>query len=47
MASRFQREAKAVAALSHLNIMALFDVGADQGIFFPVMELPASRRSLP
>jgi len=46
MASRFQREAKAVAALSHLDIMALFDVGADQGIFFPAMELLASRRSL-
>ena len=29
--ARFESEAKAVAALSHPNILAIFDVGADQG----------------
>jgi serine/threonine protein kinase/tetratricopeptide (TPR) repeat protein len=37
--SRFKRESKAVAALSHPNILALYDVGAEQGITFAVMEL--------
>src|SRR5215472_4108076 len=37
--SRFERESKAVAALSHPNILAIFDVGADQGISFAVTEL--------
>ena len=36
--ARFQREAKALAALSHANLVAIFDVGADQGISFAVME---------
>ncbi len=36
---RFQREAKAVAALSHPNIMEIHDVGTDQGITYAVMEL--------
>ena len=37
--SRFERESKAVAALSHPNIVALYDVGVEQGISFAVTEL--------
>ena len=37
--ARFEREAKAVAALSHPNILAIHDVGEDQGIRFVVTEL--------
>jgi eukaryotic-like serine/threonine-protein kinase len=37
--ARFEREAKAVAALSHPNILGIFDVGADTGISYAVMEL--------
>jgi eukaryotic-like serine/threonine-protein kinase len=29
---RFEREAKAVAALSHPNILAIHDFGSDHGI---------------
>src|SRR5262252_7754387 len=36
--ARFEREARAVAALSHPNILAIFDVGNDQGISYAVME---------
>src|SRR5438034_2261074 len=36
---RFQREARALAALSHPNILAIFDVGADQGVSFAVTDL--------
>lgn len=36
---RFEREAKAVAALSHPNILAIHDYGTDQGQTFAVMEL--------
>jgi serine/threonine protein kinase len=36
---RFEREAKAVAALSHPNILSIFDFGAQQGISYAVMEL--------
>ena len=37
--SRFEREAKAVAALSHPNILAIHDFGEDHGVRFVVTEL--------
>ncbi|MBI3666374.1 MAG: protein kinase [Acidobacteria bacterium] len=37
--ARFEREARAVAALSHPNILASFDCGTDQGICYAVTEL--------
>ena len=37
--ARFESEAKAVAALSHPSILALFDVGEENGVNFAVAEL--------
>src|SRR5450755_629383 len=37
--ARFEREAKAVAALSHPNILAIHDFGNQSGIAYAVMEL--------
>src|SRR4051794_13775017 len=37
--SRFEREAKSVAALNHPNILGIFDVGRSGGTVYAVMEL--------
>jgi serine/threonine protein kinase len=37
--ARFDREAKLVAALSHPNILAIHDVGRDNGVSYAVTEL--------
>lgn len=36
---RFEREAKALAAISHPNILMIFDFGSDNGVTYAVMEL--------
>ena len=39
--ARFEREAKVLAAVSHPNLISIFDVGTDHGISFAVMEFLA------
>src|SRR5919108_4375288 len=41
--SRLEREAQAVAALSHPNILSVFDVGTRDGTFYIVTELLQGR----
>src|SRR2546428_13710952 len=36
---RFEREVKALAALSHPNILAIYDFGNERGVSYAVMEL--------
>src|SRR5215471_8612319 len=37
--NRFEREAKALAALSHSCILSIFDFGTDMSVSYAVMEL--------
>src|SRR6476660_7199241 len=37
--ARFDREMRAVAALSHPNILAIFDLGREAGVSYAIMEL--------
>ncbi len=36
---RFQREAQAASALNHPNVVSVYDIGSDDGVFFVVSEL--------
>jgi serine/threonine protein kinase len=37
--ARFQREARVIAALSHPNILAIYDIGSHNGVWYLVTEL--------
>ena len=37
--ARFEREAKAIAALSHPNVLSIYDVGRERGVSYVVTEL--------
>src|SRR5690349_3000219 len=39
LVARFEREARLAAELDHPNIVRLFDVGEDGGIYYLVMQL--------
>ena len=41
--ARFEREARAAAALSHPAVVAVYDTGADETSRFIVMELISGR----
>jgi beta-lactam-binding protein with PASTA domain/tRNA A-37 threonylcarbamoyl transferase component Bud32 len=41
--ARFRREAQSVASLSHPNIVNIYDVGEDGGLYFIIMELVDGR----
>jgi serine/threonine protein kinase/Flp pilus assembly protein TadD len=41
--ARFHREAKAVAALSHPNILVIYDIGTERDVAYAVMELLTGR----
>jgi serine/threonine protein kinase len=43
--ARFEREGKVVAALSHPNILAIYDIGSAQGLVYVVTELLEAKRS--
>jgi hypothetical protein len=44
--ARFEREARAVAALSHPNILSIFDFGSEGGITYSVTELLQGERQV-